>query len=151
MQWKGVLMEGITLKKLDKIKSPGGSLSFFQLGKDFDFVIKRIYYIYEFSQQNRRGFHAHKELKQVMFCPHGSIEVELDNGFEKEKYLLDCPEKILVLNKGYWREFLSLTENSILCVGASEIYDESDYIRNYDDYILWSKQEMEEKINGSAI
>lgn len=144
-------MEGITLKTLDKIKSPGGSLSFFQTGKDFNFVIKRIYYIYEFSKQNRRGFHAHKELKQVMFCPHGSIEVELDNGFEKEKYLLDCPEKILVLNRGYWREFLSLMENSILCVGASEIYDESDYIRNYDDYILWSRQEMKEKTSGSAI
>lgn len=144
-------MEGITLKKLDKIESPGGSLSFFQMEKDFDFTIKRIYYIYEFSQQNRRGFHAHKELKQVMFCPHGSIEVELDNGVEKEKYLLDCPEKILVVNRGYWREFLSLVENSILCVGASEIYDESDYIRNYDEYKKWSKQELEEKNNGSTI
>lgn len=144
-------MEGITLKSLEKIKSPGGSLSFFQKGKDFDFDIKRIYYIYEFSEQNRRGFHAHKELKQVMFCPHGSVEVELDNGIDKERYLLDCPEKILVINKGYWREFLSLIENSILCVGASEIYDESDYIRNYDDYILWNKKKLEEKNNGSAI
>lgn len=60
----------ITLKE---IKSSGGSLSFFEKGKEINFDVKRIYYIYKFCEQNRRGFHAHKELKQVMFCPHGKI------------------------------------------------------------------------------
>jgi dTDP-4-dehydrorhamnose 3,5-epimerase-like enzyme len=130
-------VKGVNLKKINKIKSPGGSLSFFQYGDDFDFELKRIYYIYEFSELNRRGFHAHKKLKQIMFCPHGMVEVELNDGIKKEKYLLDCPEKILVLDIGYWREFVSLEENSILCVGASDIYDEDDYIRDYDQYIKW--------------
>lgn len=139
-------MKGIEERIIKEIKSLGGSLSFFEFKKELNFEIKRIYYIYKFSEQNRRGFHAHKNLKQVMFCPHGKIEVEFDNGKEKEKYLLDSPTKILVVEKGYWREFVSLEEGSILCVGASDIYDESDYIRNYDDYLKW-----EEKKNESTI
>lgn len=139
-------MKGIEERIIKEIKSSGGSLSFFEFKKELNFEIKRIYYIYKFSEQNRRGFHAHKNLKQVMFCPHGKIEVEFDNGKEKEKYLLDSPIKILVVEKGYWREFVSLEEGSILCVGASDIYDESDYIRNYDDYLKWEEEKNESTI-----
>ena len=139
-------MKGIEERIIKEIKSSGGSLSFFEFKKELNFEIKRIYYIYKFSEQNRRGFHAHKNLKQVMFCPHGKIEVEFDNGKEKEKYLLDSPTKILVVEKGYWREFVSLEEESILCVGASDIYDESDYIRNYDDYLKWEEEKNESVI-----
>ena len=139
-------MKGIKEKIVREIKSPGGSLSFFEFQKELSFEIKRIYYIYNFSEQNRRGFHAHKNLKQVMFCPHGKIEVEFDTGKEKEKYLLDSPTKILVVEKGYWREFVSLEEGSILCVGASDIYDENDYIRNYEDYLKWEEENNESTI-----
>lgn len=129
---------------LSKIKSPGGSLSFFELGKEIDFYIKRIYYIYEFCQENRRGFHAHKNLKQVMWCPHGKIEIDFTDGKKSSKYLLDDPTKILVVNKGYWREFISLEENSILCVGASDIYSEDDYLRDYSKYLEWIKENYNE-------
>ena len=139
-------MKKIELIELKEIKSPGGSLSFFEFEKELSFEIKRIYYIYNFSEQNRRGFHAHKKLKQVMFCPHGKIEVEFNNGKEKEKYLLDSPTKILIVEKGYWREFVSLEEGSILCVGASDVYDESDYIRNYEDYLQWEEENNESTI-----
>ena len=139
-------MKKIELIELKEIKSPGGSLSFFEFEKELSFEIKRIYYIYNFSEQNRRGFHAHKKLKQVMFCPHGKIEVEFNNGKEKEKYLLDSPTKILIVEKGYWREFISLEEGSILCVGASDIYDENDYIRNYEDYLKWEEENNESTI-----
>lgn len=139
-------MKGIKEKIVREIKSPGGSLSFFEFQKELSFEIKRIYYIYNFSEQNRRGFHAHKNLKQVMFCPHGRIEVEFNNGKEKEKYLLDSPTKILIVEKGYWREFVSLEEGSILCVGASDVYDENDYIRNYEDYLQWEEENNESTI-----
>ena len=139
-------MKGIKEKIIREIKSPGGSLSFFEFQKELSFEIKRIYYIYNFSEQNRRGFHAHKKLKQVMFCPHAKIDVEFNNGKEKEKYLLDSPTKILVVEKGYWREFISLEEGSILCVGASDIYDEDDYIRNYEDYLKWEEENNESTI-----
>lgn len=139
-------MEKIKELQIKKIQSPGGSLSFFEKNKEINFDIKRIYYIYEFSKENRRGFHAHKELKQVMFCPHGKIQVEFTDGRIKQSYLLDNPTKILVIEKGYWREFVSLEEGSILCVGASDIYDEKDYIRNYDEYLKWEAENNESTI-----
>lgn len=139
-------MEKIKELQIKKIKSPGGSLSFFEKNQEIDFDIKRIYYIYEFSKENRRGFHAHKKLKQVMFCPHGKIQVEFTDGRIKQSYLLDDPTKILVIEKGYWREFVSLEEGSILCVGASDVYDEKDYIRNYDEYLKWEAQNNESTI-----
>ena len=139
-------MEKIKELKIKKIISPGGSLSFFEKNKEISFDIKRIYYIYEFSKENRRGFHAHKELKQVMFCPHGKIQVEFTDGKIKQSYLLDDPTKILVIEKGYWREFVSLEEGSILCVGASDVYDEKDYIRNYEEYLKWEAQNNESTI-----
>lgn len=139
-------MEKIKELQIKKIQSPGGSLSFFEKNKEINFDIKRIYYIYEFSKENRRGFHAHKELKQVMFCPHGKIQVEFTDGIIKQSYLLDNPTKILVIEKGYWREFVSLEEGSILCVGASDIYDEKDYIRNYDEYLKWEAENNESTI-----
>lgn len=139
-------MKKIKELQIEKIKSPGGSLSFFEKDKEISFDIKRIYYIYEFSKENRRGFHAHKELKQVMFCPHGKIQVEFTDGRIKQSYLLDDPTKILVIEKGYWREFVSLEEGSILCVGASDVYDEKDYIRNYDEYLKWEAQNNESTI-----
>lgn len=139
-------MEKIKELKIKKIQSPGGSLSFFEKNKEIDFDIKRIYYIYEFSKENRRGFHAHKELKQVMFCPHGKIQVEFTDGRIKQSYLLNDPTKILVIEKGYWREFVSLEEGSILCVGASDVYDEKDYIRDYDEYLKWEAENNESTI-----
>ena len=139
-------MEKIKELKIKKIQSPGGSLSFFEKDKEIEFDIKRIYYIYEFSKKNRRGFHAHKKLKQVMFCPHGKIQVEFTDGKIKQSYLLDDPTKILVIEKGYWREFVSLEEGSVLCVGASDVYDEKDYIRNYDEYLKWEAQNNESTI-----
>lgn len=81
-----------------------------------------------------------------MFCPHGKIKVEFTDGRMKQSYLLDDPTKILVIEKGYWREFVSLEEGSILCVGASDVYDEKDYIRDYNEYLKW-----EEDNNESAI
>ncbi|MGL5777568.1 sugar 3,4-ketoisomerase [Cetobacterium sp.] len=136
-------MKHIKSVNLKKITSLGGSLSFFEKGKEIDFDIKRIYYIYEFCQENKRGFHAHKNLKQVMWCPYGAIEIDFMVGEKRSRYILDDPTKILIVSQGYWREFSSLKDGSILCVGASDIYSEDDYIRDYDKYLKW----MEENYN----
>lgn len=134
-------IKNITEVTLKKIQSPGGSLSFFEKEKEIDFDIKRIYYIYDFCEENRRGFHAHKELKQVMWCPSGIIKIDFTDGKIWKNYILDDPTKILIIKEGYWREFVSLKENSILCVAASDTYSEKDYIRNYSEYL----KHMEEK------
>ena len=139
-------MKGIKKIEIKEIISNGGSLSFFEKGEEINFDIKRIYYIYKFSQENRRGFHAHKELKQAMFCPYGSIEVEFNDGKNKKKYLLNNPTQLLIVNKGYWREFVSLQEGSILCVAASDIYKEEDYIRDFNQYLTWEEENDESTI-----
>lgn len=134
----------ITINNLLKIKTTGdekiGFLSFFESNKDIPFEIKRIYYTYNVPVNTKRGMHAHKELNQVLWCPYGEIEIILDNGREKKNYLLNSPDKALLVGKGIWREMLWKKENSVLCVAASEYYDENDYIRDYNEFLKYVKE-----------
>jgi dTDP-4-dehydrorhamnose 3,5-epimerase-like enzyme len=129
---------------LIKIKTSGnksiGYLSFFESNKDIPFEIKRIYYIYHVPLGIKRGMHAHKKLHQVLWCPFGEIEIELDNGKKKNKYLLNSPEKALLVLKGYWHNMIWKKENSVLCVAASDYYNEKDYIRDYDEFLKLVKE-----------
>jgi len=130
-----------TLKEIQTIVSEGlGNLSFFEIDQDLPFQIKRIYYIYNVPTNHKRGMHAHKKLKQVLWCPFGEIEVVLDNGETKTSYILDSPSKVLIIIKGYWREIFWKMKNSVLCVGASEYYDENDYIRDYNIFKKLAKE-----------
>lgn len=113
-----------------------GQLIALEEGKEVPFPIKRIYYIFDTSKGVRRGFHAHKELKQVLFCVNGSCKLHLDNGRETEEIVLDSPDKGLVLMDSLiWREMYDFSEGAVLMVLASELYDEKDYIRNYDKFL----------------
>ncbi|MET3697023.1 WxcM-like protein [Bacillus oleivorans] len=116
-----------------------GSLSFFEGESDIPFQIKRIYFIHGVPKGTQRGGHAHKQLQQILFCPFGKIEILLDNGKKKESFFLDEPNKGLIIGNGIWREMIWHNSNSVLCVAASEYYDESDYIRNYDDFLKMVK------------
>lgn len=117
-----------------------GYLSFFEAEKDIPFPIKRVYYTYNVPVGTKRGMHAHKTLQQLLWCPYGEIEVILDDGKEKTSYLLDSPEKALLVLKGYWRNLYWKKEGSVLCVAASDYYDEDDYIRDYDEFIKYVKE-----------
>lgn len=117
-----------------------GFLSFFQTNKDIPFNIKRIYYTYEVPLDLKRGKHAHKTLQQLLWCPYGAIEVILDNGKEKKSYLLDSPHKGLLVLKGYWHDMYWRKENSVLCVAASDYYNEEDYIRDYDKFLKYVEE-----------
>ena len=114
-----------------------GFLSFFESERDIPFPIKRIYYTYDVPVGTKRGMHAHKTLQQLLWCPYGEIEVVLDNGKEQITYLLDSPEKALLILKGYWRDIYWKKEGSVLCVAASDYYDEEDYIRDYDEFLKY--------------
>lgn len=132
------------MNKIISIKTTGdkniGFLSFFESNKDILFEIKRIYYTYAVPINTKRGMHAHKELNQVLWCPYGEVEVILDNGKEKKSFLLDSPEKALLVGKGIWRDMYWKKENSVLCVAASEYYNEDDYIRDYDEFLKYVKE-----------
>lgn len=127
------------LAKIIKIKTIGtenaGQLSFVESTSDIPFEIKRIYYITKVDEGVRRGFHAHKELKQLLFCPFGKINLLLDDGRKKEEILLDNPSIGILIEKPIWREMLWIEKNSVLCVLASDFFTESDYIRNYLDFL----------------
>ena len=127
-------MDNLLLNITTHGNSKTGDLSFFESNKDIPFEIKRIYYTYNVPVGTKRGMHAHKKLQQIIWCPYGEIEVVIDNGEDKESYLLNSPEKTLLVLKGYWRDMYWKKEGSVLCVAASDYYKEDDYIRNYDEF-----------------
>lgn len=108
-----------------------GELSFFEGMHDVDFDIKRIYYISKVPEGVRRGFHAHKRLKQLLFCPYGRIQLILENKNGREEIELSDPSVGVVIDQLTWREMLWLQKDSVLCVAASDYYDVDDYIRDY--------------------
>lgn len=132
------------LNSMINIKTLGddekGNLSFFEANKDIPFEIKRIYYTYDVPIGAKRGMHAHKKLQQLMWCPYGEVEVILDNGKDRTSYLLDSPEKALLVLKGYWREMYWRKESSVLCVAVSDFYSEDDYIRDYDEFLKYVEE-----------
>lgn len=108
-----------------------GELSFFEANHDIGFEIKRIYYISKVPEGVRRGFHAHRKLKQLLFCPYGKIQLILENEVGREEIELSDPSIGVVIDRPTWREMLWLQKDSVLCVAASEYYEGKDYIRNY--------------------
>lgn len=98
------------------------------------FQIKRVYYLYNTKSQISRGHHAHKNLSQVAICLNGSCRFILDDGTSREEVELDSPTTGLLIQSNIWREMDNFSENSVLLVLASELFDESDYIRNYEEF-----------------
>lgn len=117
-----------------------GELSFFEANHDIGFDIKRIYYISKVLEGMRRGFHAHKELKQLLFCPYGAVQMVLDNGTVREEITLNDPSVGIIIDKPTWREMLWLQKDSVLCVAASDYYNAEDYIRDFDEFVCYVEQ-----------
>jgi len=113
-----------------------GSLVALEIGQEkaVPFEIQRVYYIYRTASGVSRGFHAHKALKQVAICVAGSCRMVLDDGRTREETWLDCPTRGLLIDSMIWREMHDFSDDCVLLVLASEHYDESDYIRDYDDF-----------------
>lgn len=107
--------------------------------KDIPFKIKRVYYMYDTLQDVRRGRHAHKSLEQILICIHGSCKVFLDDGHETKIVSLEKPYEGLYIANDMWREMYDFSKDAVLLVLASELYDESDYIRDYDEFINFCK------------
>jgi len=105
--------------------------------KDVPFDVKRIYYMYDTDPDAIRGKHAHKYLQQILICVHGCCKVLLDNGTEKEIVILDNPNEGIYIANNIWREMFDFSTDAVLLVLASELYDESDYIRDYDQFLQY--------------
>ena len=86
-----------------------------------------------------RGKHAHKNLAQILVCVHGSCKIILDDGSSKKIVPLEKPYEGLYVTNDIWREMYDFSSDAVLLVFASELYDESDYIRNYEDFLEFVK------------
>lgn len=118
-----------------------GQLVAIEENKDLPFDVKRVYYIYDTLPGVRRGFHAHRNLQQILLCVNGSCKIHLDNGFDTAEVVLDKPNEGLYISNDMWREMYDFTPGAVLLVLASEYYDEADYIRNYEDFIKMIREE----------
>lgn len=122
----------INIKTIPTVNA--GELSFLESSNDIPFEIKRFYYISKVPEGVRRGFHAHKKLKQLLFCPYGRIQLILENEHGREEIELSDPRMGIIIDTCTWREMLWLQKDSVLCVAASDFYDVNDYIRDYDEF-----------------
>lgn len=111
-----------------------GKLIALEEGIDVPFDVKRVFFIYGTQEGVRRGQHSHYKIKQYLIAVAGSCKVTLDDGSKKSTYLLDAPDKGLFQDAMLWGEMHDFSEDCVLLVLASEHYDESDYIRNYQDF-----------------
>lgn len=113
--------------------------------KNIPFEVKRVYFMYDTLEGVHRGKHAHKTLKQVLFCPCGACTISLDDGKETKEVRLDKAIEGLLVEACVWREMYDFTPDAVLMVLASDYYDEDDYIRDYDEFIRYVKNASEEK------
>lgn len=112
-----------------------GQLIALEEAKEIPFDIKRVYYMYDTKEGVRRGHHSHRTLEQILICIHGSCRVLLDNGVEREEILLNKPYEGIYVGPDMWREMYDFSPDAVLLVLASQIYNENDYIRDYEQFI----------------
>ncbi len=123
---------------IPKINNSKGNICVFE-NSAIPFEIKRVYYLYDIPTGAKRGGHAHKKLQQILVAISGSFEVVLKNGKNKQIINLNRPDKGLILENNIWRELQNFSSGAVCLVLASAEYNESDYIRNYKEYLEYIK------------
>lgn len=111
-----------------------GNLSFIEENRNIPFKIKRVYYLYDVPTGATRGGHAHKALHQVVIALSGSFDIILDDGYNKRTFFLNRPHYGIYIPPRIWRELENFSSNSVALSLVSELYDESDYIRDYETF-----------------
>jgi len=120
---------------LNKISNQRGGLTFVENNRHIPFEIKRVYYAYDMPKGSVRGGHAHKALEQVVIPLSGSFDVILDDGLEKKTFHLDKPNIGLYIPYMIWRDIINFSEHAVMLVLASDFYKETDYYRDYQDFL----------------
>ncbi len=120
---------------LPKISDPRGNLTFLEGKRHVPFDIKRVYYLYDVPGGAERGGHAHKDLQQLIIAISGSFDVLLDDGVEKKRVHLARSYYGLYVCPMIWREMDNFSSGAVCLVLASNLYDESDYFREYDQFL----------------
>jgi len=125
---------------LPKISDPRGNLTFIEGGRQIPFDIQRVYYLYDVPGGAERGGHAHKGLTQLIVAMSGSFDVVLDDGNRRQRFHLNRSYQGLLVCPMIWRELDNFSSGSVCMVLASNLYDEEDYYRDYDNFMHAVKQ-----------
>lgn len=123
------------LVELPIIHDQRGNLTFIENSRHIPFNIKRVYYLYDVPGGAARAAHGHKALHQLMIAMSGSFDVSLDDGVEKKKYHLNRSYFGLYIPPMIWRDLDNFSSGAVCMVLASDYFDETDYYRNYDDFV----------------
>lgn len=128
----------IQIIEIPKIKNAKGNIGVIE-NDVVPFEIKRVYYLYDVPSSAKRGGHAHKALKQLLVPLSGSFDVVLKDGTDEVTVTLNKPDKGLLIHSNTWRELENFSSGAVCMVIASQVYDEEDYIRDYDDFLAYIK------------
>ncbi len=133
-------VEDCKIIDLPKIADPRGNLTFIEGNQHIPFDIRRVYYLYDVPGGAERGGHAHKCLSQLIIAMSGSFDVILDEGGEKKRFHLNRSYQGLYVCPMIWRELDNFSSGSVCMVLASNTYEESDYYRDYNEYLVAIKK-----------
>ncbi len=120
---------------ITKVHDTRGNLSVIE-GNAIPFEMKRVYYLYDIPSGGRRGGHSHKEQQEFLIALSGSFNVVLNDGDAKKTVTLNKPNQGLLIPNGIWRELENFSSGAVCLVFASEVFEEEDYIRDYDAFLL---------------
>lgn len=129
-------LEQCRIIDLPKISDPRGNLTFIEGSRHVPFDIRRVYYLYDVPGGAERGGHAHKGLHQLIIAMSGSFDIVLDDGRDKKRIHLSRSYYGLYVCPMIWREMDNFSSGSVCMVLASNLYDEEDYYRNYEDFVV---------------
>ena len=127
-------LDNLKLIKIPTVEDSRGNLAFIQ-NDILPFDLKRVYYLFDVPSTAYRGGHSHINQHKILIALSGSFEVSVDNGIEKKSFLLNKPNIGLHIPNRIWRELDNFSSGAVCLVLASDIFDEADYIRNYDQFI----------------
>lgn len=130
-----------SLIQLRKIKNRSGNITPVENSEDIPFEVNRVFYLYDIPGGESRGAHAHKECHQFLIAASGAFEVLLDDGKIKRQVLLNSPNVGLHIPPGIWASEVNFSSGSICLVLASNNYNENDYIRDYDEYLIYNEDD----------
>ena len=134
----------INLKRV--VDDRDGVLCIMEAAKDIPFPIKRVYYITNLDcMASLRGKHAHKTLQQVIFCISGSFILSLDDGSAKQDIYMHCDNQGIILGPHLWHTMHDFSNGCVILVVASDVYDESDYIRDYDQFLDFIRENKDQR------
>lgn len=120
---------------ISKVHNEAGNITVVENMKNIPFEVKRVYYLYDIPGGEARGGHAHYELEQYIIAASGSFDVVLNDGNNRKTVTLNRPNFALHIVPGLWRELDNFSSGSVCLVLASHLYDEKDYIREYDEFL----------------